>query len=130
MTYRVLPCHVSLVLTRFITHSPHKHAVCSVLLTCACVYVFEGGFDEDRCFSLHPVGNRLQVRVRGGKFNSPKVTKWFWVSRPTDRLVMQRVSVCVFVIYSLIPSGTLIGTYCHARSGGFGLQGCSKELGV
>lgn len=50
------------------------HLVCKIVIhTCAHVSVFKGSVDEDRCFSLHPDGNRLQVR--GGGLSLPGVTQ-------------------------------------------------------
>lgn len=39
-----------------------KYANSCSSFTCVCACVFEGGLDEDRCFSLHTAGNCLQVR--------------------------------------------------------------------
>lgn len=112
-TYGLLLCCNSLTWIGFLL-TPGiriRYAQCCALFTCACVSVFEGSIDEDRRFSLHPAGNCLQVRVRRGTFNSPEVTRWLWVSRPTDCLVMRKAAMCVFVIHSFIHSLPRSGTF-------------------
>lgn len=76
------------------------------LFTCACACVFEGGLDEDRCFSLYPAGNCLQVRERGGKFHSPKVAQVALAFRTHWLLSDGRAVGCVYlrIIHSFIHS--------------------------